>query len=67
MSEWAVKSIAAGQTRAGTSRRLHTLDLAVGHAIELERQKRSIMGIAGPNGEKYDREGYEELKRKRGG
>jgi hypothetical protein len=39
MSEWMVKSIAAGQTRIGTSRKHHIHDLAVGHAIELERQE----------------------------
>jgi hypothetical protein len=46
----------------GTSRRFAT----VGRAIDLERQERSIESINGPNGEKYDREGYEELKRKKG-
>jgi hypothetical protein len=39
---------------------------AVERAIDLEREGRSIECINGPNGEKYGREGYEELKRKKG-
>jgi hypothetical protein len=36
----------------------------VGHALDLERQKHSIEGIIGPNGETFDRHAYAELRRK---
>ena len=62
MAHWAVKFTQPEQTRVGTSRSLGTLDLALDHAIALERQKYSIEGIEGPNGETYDREGYAKLK-----
>jgi hypothetical protein len=65
MVHWAVKFTQPGQTRVGTSRSLNTLDLALDHAIVLERQNYSIEGIEGPNGETFDREAYARLKQER--
>ena len=44
---------------------MNTLDLALDHAIALERQKYAIEGIEGPNGETYDRESYAKLKQEK--
>jgi hypothetical protein len=65
MAHWAVKFTQPEQTRVGTSRSFDTLDLALDHAIALERQKYAIEGIEGPNGETYDREGYAKLKKEK--
>ena len=65
MTHWAVRFIQPGQTRVGTSRSLNTLDLALDHAIVLERQNYTIEGIEGPNGETYDRESYAKLKQEK--
>jgi hypothetical protein len=65
MVHWAVKFTQPGQTRVGTSRSLNTVDLALDHAIVLERQNYSIEGIEGPNGETFDREAYARLKQER--
>jgi len=65
MAHWAVKFTQPGQNRVGTSRSLNTLDLALDHAIALERQKYAIEGIEGPNGETYDRESYAKLKQEK--
>jgi hypothetical protein len=60
-----VKFTPAGRTDIVTSRASDTLDLAIGHALDLERQKHSIEGIIGPNGETFDRQAYAELRRKK--
>jgi hypothetical protein len=44
---------------------LNTLDLALDHAIVLERQNYSIEGIEGPNGETHDRDDYARLKQEK--
>jgi hypothetical protein len=56
-----IKFIQPGEARVGR-RWCESLDLAVDYAIDLERQKHTIEGIEGPNGETYDREGYAKLR-----
>jgi hypothetical protein len=64
MAEWLVKFTQPGETRVAR-RWCESLDLAVDYAIGMERQRHTIEGIEGPNGETYDREGYDKLRREK--
>jgi hypothetical protein len=64
MADWLVKFTQPGEPRVGRHWS-DSFEHALDYAIDLERQKHSIEGIEGPNGETYDRAGYAELRRKK--